>query len=287
MAKRSGNRKKIKSLSHGRPPNLQKPAASLSSKATRTLIRSFHQLEKARAKAITDGDKDAAAAIETQMEQQGGLKAYQQASITGQMSERGGDSSKVLMEWLRPVKERVCSSTDGKLRMLEVGALSVNNAYSRSGLFEMTRIDLNSQHEHILQQDFMERPIPANDADNFDIISLSLVLNYVPTPEGRGEMLRRSCNFLRSHNSGMIGGNYFPSLFVVLPAPCMTNSRYLDEKRFGNMMNTLAFELVKWKLSAKLAYSLWRYEGTKSSQPFPRLEVNPGSRRNNFTVVLT
>ena len=69
--------------------------------------------------------------------------------------------------------------------MLEVGALSTSNACSRSGLFEIERIDLNSQAEGITQQDFMERPLPKDSSEQFEIISLSLVLNYVPDAIGK------------------------------------------------------------------------------------------------------
>ena len=66
--------------------------------------------------------------------------------------------------------------------MLEVGALRIDNACSRSGLLDVTRIDLHSQHPDIQTQDFMERPLPSASAfetEGFDILSLSIVFNYV------------------------------------------------------------------------------------------------------------
>src|SRR4051794_35876086 len=99
MASRKKSRKRLKSLSHGRPPTV-KLHPSASRKATRTLIRSHHTLEKQRTKAIKDGDEAKAAAIAETIESQGGIEGYQRASLLGQGNERGGDSSRILMGWL-------------------------------------------------------------------------------------------------------------------------------------------------------------------------------------------
>lgn len=274
------------SLSRGRPPAAQKPKASLSSKATRNLIQSHHRLHKALADAIRQGDEHTASSIRKQIEEKGGLKSYQQASIQGQSSERGGDTSRILLDWLPKDLPK-----HGTIRMLEVGALSVNNACSKSDLFDMTRIDLNSQAAGIEQQDFMERPLPVSILDRFDIISLSLVVNYVPDALGRGKMLQRTCQFLRSipvQGFGDSAPEYFPSLFLVLPAPCVTNSRYLDEALLTEIMESLGYAMVKKKLSTKLIYYLWRFRGAGSAkrQRFQKKEVNPGKTRNNFCILL-
>lgn len=234
-------RVKLKSLSQGRPPTV-KPLRSLSSKATRTLIRSHHTLQKQKAKALADGDEAKAAAIEKEIESHGGIESYQHASLIGQSSDRGGDSSRILMEWLAPVlpalKER--ASNGQQMRMLEVGALSTTNACSKSRLFEMERIDLNSQSEGIKQQDFMERPLPEDPKERFDIISLSLVLNYVPDAVGKGDMLLRTLDFLKPpiYPESALQES-FPSLYLVLPAPCVLNSRYMDEATLETIMESL------------------------------------------------
>ncbi|THZ08528.1 hypothetical protein D6C93_00488 [Aureobasidium pullulans] len=274
------------SLSHGRPPAVGKPKASLSSKATRNLIQTHHRLHKALADATRQGDEQTASAIKQQIEEKGGLKSYQQASIQGQSGDRGGDTSRIFLDWLP--KDLPKGRT---IRMLEVGALSVNNACSKSDVFDVTRIDLNSQAAGIEQQDFMERPLPDSNSDKFDIISLSLVLNYVPEALGRGEMLRRTCQFLRALpvlGFGESAPDYFPSLFLVLPAPCVMNSRYLDETLLNQIMVTLGYAMVKKKLSTKLIYYLWRYQGKGSEKRhrFRKDEVNPGKTRNNFCVIL-
>ena len=173
--------------------------------------------------------------------------------------------------------------------MLEVGALRLDNACSRSGLFEMERIDLHSQHPEIQEQNFMERPtcaVEALDQEGFDIVSLSLVVNFVGDPVERGEMLRRIARFLRPYPAAKDG--IFPSLFLVLPAPCVINSRYLDEERLDAIMESLGYKRAKRKLSSKLIYYLWKYEAGKvgRSEVFNKLEVKSGKSRNNFAIVL-
>ena len=69
-------RTKLKSLSQGRPPTV-KPTRSISSKATRTLIRTHHTLEKERAKALAAGNDAKAAALAKDIEMQGGIENYQ------------------------------------------------------------------------------------------------------------------------------------------------------------------------------------------------------------------
>jgi 25S rRNA (adenine2142-N1)-methyltransferase len=281
---------KLKSLSQGRPPTV-KPLRSLSSKATRTVIRSHHTLEKQRAKALVDGDEAKAATIAQQIESRGGIETYQHASLIGQSSDRGGDSSKILMDWLAPILPALkgLASSGQRVRMLEVGALSVVNACSKSHLFEMERIDLRSQAGGIIEQDFMERPLPRDAKEQFDIISLSLVLNYVPDAIGRGQMLLRTLEFLKAPQYPEGGfRDVFPGLYLVLPAPCVTNSRYMDEAKLEMIMDSLGYIMVKKKLSNKLVYYLWRAVSGENMKrvSFKKVEIRSGKDRNNFSIVL-
>lgn len=287
----AANQKRRQRLLSSTRPRKIKPPPTLSSRATRSLIRSHHTLRRKISAALFRGNTSEAQALQEKIDGSGGLPRYQEASIQGQSAQRGGDTSKVLIEWMTEGEgeDKIAMKIVRHLRMLEVGALRPNNACSRSGLFEMERIDLHSQHSDIKEQDFMERPVcEAGDLDQegFDIVSLSLVVNFVSNPIERGEMLRQVAKFLRpysGHKEGM-----FPGLFMVLPAPCVTNSRYLDEERLGEIMASLRYKRAKRKLSSKLVYYLWRFEAGKAgiSRAFKKEEIKPGRLRNNFAIVL-
>ncbi len=302
-------------LSSGRPPSFGKKAvSSLRSKTSRNVIRRHHNLQKERSKALAENNAERVQNLEAEINKNGGLETYQRASIGGQSNDRGGDSSKILLDWLESdpshniTKAPAISlkNARSKPRMLEIGALSAHNACSRSGLFEMTRIDLHSQDPQIERQDFMDRPLPngssAEEGDNekFGIISLSLVLNYVAAPLVRGEMLLRTTRFLRNSSSESLPPDseaeraaeakekfWFPSLFLVLPAPCITNSRYLNEEKLQEIMISMGYTMIKRKQSAKLMYYLWKYDAEKYQDQYAvkKMEVNPGKKRNNFAIV--
>ncbi|OCF31358.1 hypothetical protein I316_06963 [Kwoniella heveanensis BCC8398] len=182
------------SSSSSRPP-------VVSHRVTQSTIARFHTLLKQQARlkrklechGVHDGEREVQSvhssllAVEREMQQLGGLHAYQLASKLGQSRERGGDSSKILLGWLEEMGVRSTATGAGaKLRMLEIGALTPLNYASCSKWIENHPIDLNSQHPDIVQQDFFERPLPPGSTEAFDIISCSLVLNFVSTPTERG-----------------------------------------------------------------------------------------------------
>ena len=171
--------------------------------------------------------------------------------------------------------------------MLEIGALSANNAISKAPNCEVTRIDLHAQEKGILQQDFMERPLPATQLERFDIVSLSLVLNYVPDVSGRGDMLSRTTDFLSAPSGNLKILERVPGLFVVLPAACVTNSRYMTEVRFEEILKSLGYDVVEKKISPKLVYYLLHFDpGRKTKVSFAKAEIRPGGQRNNFAITL-
>lgn len=289
----SKKQKKRPLLSSTRPRNV-KPRDSLSSQTTRALIRVHHTLRKQLSSAISQGNDAKAESIKAEIDASGGLKKYQEASIQGQSAKRGGDTSKVLMEWLAElgISRGSNKGQHPRLRMLEVGSLSRDNACSRSAMFEMKRIDLHSQHPDIDEQDFMTMPLPGMDVlahEGFDIVSLSLVVNFVGDAAQRGEMLRRARHFLRLVNGDKHNRqDYLPAVFLVLPASCVSNSRYLDEARLREIMESLGYEMVKRKLSPKLIYYLWEYQKRveDKSKIYKKGELRQGRSRNNFAIVL-
>ncbi|GAM86792.1 hypothetical protein ANO11243_048120 [Dothideomycetidae sp. 11243] len=279
--------KKLKSLSAGRTAICKQDQSRFSARKGRTIIRSHHQLSKALADAEKTGDDKLVTQLRKDIERNGGLATYQQASLLGQSNDRGGDSSKVLVDWLKPRM----AGRKRPLRVLEVGALSLTNACSQWDLMAVTRIDLNSQTSGILQQDFMQRPLPKTSAEKFDVISLSLVLNFVPSKEGRGQMLQRTSQFLESRADQRYNDEdrrLQPCLFLVLPRPCVINSRYMTEERLGAIMSSLGYSLSAQKSSPRLVYMLWEYraEAAISGARFSKEELNPGFARNNFSIVL-
>lgn len=308
---------KTAALRAGRPPltsrtdNIAKSTGGISgkqntsrksSRTTRTLINTFHQLHKSRAAAIASASHDLVTDIDRQIEQLGGLEAYQTASLTGQDKERGGDSSKKLVEWLRKHNFVGVFKNNRSLRILEVGALSSHNAISGmigKGVSEVKRIDLNSQEPSSIEEiDFMDFPIPQTEAEMFDIISLSLVLNYVHDPISRGDMLVRTTQFLRDLPNMELPGiqtvgddtaSSLPSLFLVLPLPCLSNSRYMTRQHLVRMMESLGYEKIEHHESTKLCYMLFKWHSQsrkKKLVSFSKTQINPGKTRNNFAIVL-
>lgn len=88
--------------------------AAVSHKVTQSTISQFHTLLKQksilkRQIAATDEKNEKTykellgrlVEVENKLEASGGLKAYQEASRLGQAEDRGGDSSKILVGWLR------------------------------------------------------------------------------------------------------------------------------------------------------------------------------------------
>ncbi|KAL5604681.1 hypothetical protein BROUX41_001968 [Berkeleyomyces rouxiae] len=281
--------KKVR-LNTGRPPVLKPPTASITRKASRTVINKHHQLEKARTLASKQGDQSRAAALAAEIEALGGLDQYQKASLQGQSKDRGGDSSVVLLEWLGLKRKTGKVQETSRLRMLEVGALSTTNACSLSGHFDMVCIDLNSQEPGIIQQDFMERPLPTSNADRFDVLSLSLVVNFVPDAIVRGNMLRRTLSFLRqpSVDCEATCKGALPVLFLVLPRSCVDNSRYFTNQRLAEIMASLGLSVLHEKKTNKLIYQLWQRTSLTPTPNavFRKQELNPGATRNNFTIIL-
>ncbi|CCA68013.1 hypothetical protein PIIN_01880 [Serendipita indica DSM 11827] len=290
----------------------QRPSSlpdSASSQTTRGIIRRFHVLnkQKARLQKATEKTKTALRAgklkaaggkgdvelaeIEGEMEALGGLERYQAMSSIGQSGLKGGGSEKVLVKWL---KEIYWSNVDaesakgrGKLELLDVGALKHDNYKKASSLISATPIDLHSRHPQIVEQDFMQispgEANPHNLSREWDVISLSLVLNFVPDARERGRMLHLAHMLLKK--DGL--------LFVVLPLPCVVNSRYLTIEHWTSLMKAVGFDRVKeqWKPTGKVGY--WLFRKTPRGQrkadyrDFEKKAVlREGSARNNFCILL-
>ncbi|KAJ9106877.1 hypothetical protein QFC19_003006 [Naganishia cerealis] len=271
-----------------------------SHKSTQSTISLFHTLLKRKAqtqKALSNACSSTQASalqaqltvIEKEIAEQGGLDTYQKASTLGQSSERGGDSSIVLVEWLKELDEAtVRDGAAGKrpIRMLEIGALSPNNHAAKQLYVVNTPIDLNSQHPDILAQDFLQRPLPKTDDERFDIVSCSLVLNFVPEPRDRGQMLHLIHQQLNPSERSF--------LFLVLPTACTENSRYMTSEHLEAIMQVVGFAQIRRRArpGGKVIYTLWKWQkpdaNPQSLKKFgKRAELRSGAKRNNFVVLLT
>ncbi|KIW75988.1 hypothetical protein Z517_10733 [Fonsecaea pedrosoi CBS 271.37] len=245
------------------------------------------------------------------------------------------------------------------IRILEIGALSTQNALNVKGVTRVRRIDLRSTAEGIEEMDFMQLPLPGEgvarnnsskgavrdgeqppqegEGDRegegyYDVLSLSLVLNYVPDARQRGAMLKRTTLFFAPPSSSSspspspshshckspssspsshsephsnshsqppaptpVPTQLLPCLFLVLPLPCLHNSRYLTPPHLAAILNSLGYRHLHTKTTRKLHYSLWRFDGPRARDEwthgggdtvFKKREINPGGGRNNFCIVL-
>ena len=188
--------------------------------------------------------------------------------------------------------------------MLEIGALSPRNHAAMQPWIANTPMDLNSQHPDIIQQDFLERPLPKEEVDRYDVVSCSLVLNFVPDPYDRGEHDSRT-DTLRptelSQTSNLVGKMLLlihgqlkddGHVFLVLPRPCIENSRYLDNELLIRIMRHVGFKEVvrKDKEGAKVVYSLWQKQSPDRHPTVTELStkrvLRTGGKRNNFCVLV-
>lgn len=299
MAKSKSNRTKL--LSHTRPPiaTTVSTPTNQSSKATRSTIRNYHTLQKRLSLALSTGDAVLAESLQSELSAIGGLEAYQAASTLGQSAERGGDTSKLLVEWLAPILRSHLQSDGGgesgtsPLRILEVGALSTTNAINIPGKTLVRRIDLRSNAPGIEEQDFMTLPTDQQwqGSTTYDVISLSLVVNFVADAKGRGAMLERTTEFLATTAPSEGEKGLLPTLFLVLPLPCVDNSRYLDEDRLSAIMKALGYDQRQVKRTNKLYYSLWQFDAANRTAHYgkelsKKTELRSGKDRNNFCITI-
>ncbi|CAE6424867.1 unnamed protein product [Rhizoctonia solani] len=294
-----------------------KPLDSAKPKSTRTLIRRFHVLIKRRAALQKQKSKTGTETsslrteleeIDAEIESMGGLEAYQNMSAIGQGKDRGGGSETVLVGWMR---ELGMDQSGGKVRLLEVGALKHDNYGSCESWVACSPIDLRSRHPEIREQDFLKLDVGENEG-KWDVVSLSLVVNFVPDSKDRGKMLSIAHDILRPPSPSVNGGLLFlvlptpshdilrppsPSvngglLFLVLPTPCVANSRYMTPEHLVSVCARLGFTLIRdrCKSSGKVAYWLFTRsdkQATRASTDFTKKTVlREGSDRNNFSILL-
>ncbi|KAL0083675.1 nucleolus protein [Phycomyces blakesleeanus] len=258
-----------------------------SSAETARLIRRFHVLNKELAKCQQSNnptDRTREKAIVEEMDRMGGIDWYQKASQLGQSKTRGGDSSKWLVKVLKEHCKESMDTATKPLHVLDVGAVAPDNYKPYSSWIKAKPIDLNPQDLAIEKQDFLTMPITS---DKFDVVCLSLVVNFVGDPKDRGKMLIQTRNFLPP----LSDTNRLHYLFLVLPLPCVNNSRYMSHEHLLTMMKSIGYtNCIKHHFSNKLAYYLFELTETPVTKKLDwKKKILPGregGERNNFSVVM-
>ncbi|KAF9052726.1 nucleolus protein [Panaeolus papilionaceus] len=286
-------------------PTIKPKESSISAQSCRTVIRRFHVLlkrkEQLKAEPAGADRTTKLAEVEQEIELLGGLERYQELSSLGQRDERGGGSERIFISWLKELGVHKDRQDKGKTKMLEVGALKPDNYQSCSSWVAWTPIDLHSRHPDILEQDFLAMD-PEQHTNKFDAISLSLVLNFMPSLINRGTVLSWLLVELTSEAGCLTGkalrlAHLFLKtegfLFLALPLPCVSNSRYLDFDHLKALMESVGFTELqcRWKPKGKMAYWLYQKSQVKASLNISRFtkkhELRSGKLRNNFAILLS
>lgn len=265
-----------------RQPVTTKDTDRRTTKSKRKLISTLHtalkELERVKGDAALQQTLKALKIqqLEHTIKELGGLDAYQQSSLLGERLHGNVNTSKWVLQKLKEFNIR--AEKGCRLRLLDVGALRLNYTKQTKWL-DAEAIDLNPQCDGIIKADFSQYKVGQTGV--YDIMVVSLVLNFVSCSSERGEMLRRCQQLCQD------GGH----VVMVLPRACLENSRYLDHDLFQQMMESLTFDLVTQHTSHKLSYKMFRKaerrkEGGKSKQIFAKREIRNGTKCNNFCIVL-
>lgn len=243
--------------------------------------------------------------IEQELNDLGGLVVYQKASIVG---EKRFNSSSYFLNSMGGCLKKLRKDLNRPLQLLDVGALGENYVKERSWI-HTTAIDLHPTCTFVKQADFFDLP-QANSSEKvnhgteitipaggFDIIALSLVINFVGDPTKRGEMIQKAYHLLQKKlpltgdNLDLLssGEGFGGLLYVVVPRPCVDNSRYLDQTQYLKIFESCGFHLITSKYSTKLAFHIFyrRSSDMKASTiKFPKKKLRDGPSLNNFSIII-
>jgi 25S rRNA (adenine2142-N1)-methyltransferase len=275
------------------------------SKAEIELIRDFHVVEKRLAQLhnnpkYASGNNAAAKAEEEarlrdRLAGLGGIHAYQQASLGGLTL--GFNSAHWVLEQLVARKSELLTKTKTRkktmtetetkqgLALLDVGAIKNNYPVKELRCLapvqvKPTSIDLNPQHEDVVKADFFDYAQQClAQGRQFDVVVLSLCINFEGDPAKRGEMIRLASKLLP--DDGLC--------FLLLPAPCLENSRYLDLDLLVKILTVVGLEIDgEHKMSDKLFFAVLRKRSglTQPHETVKRTQCRGGKSRNNFCIIV-
>ena len=269
------------------------PLPMQSRKKARIVTTAFHKHTRLLSEALQENDTEKAKFHEVEIEKLGGRNAYQAASV---LSVKYFSTSKWVLSVLRKrghlkIKSASDNIVEEAFRILEVGAINTEmlEAAKRSSsdpnktTISMRAIDIQSQHPDIEELDFFA--LPEKKDTQYDAIVCSMVLNCVPSPEQRGDMLYKLQKHLNS--DGL--------LFLTIPVTCMTLSKYMDRERFRSLLLFMGYNIVEEKESPKVAFFVLKStlgeqcQLQKKKNKFQELlTIRRGKKfRNKFGIVLS
>ena len=208
-------------------------ASMKSMKRAREVTSEFHAvtrvLDDARA------SKEAKARAKATLEAMGGRDAYQEASALTTARHRTA-------KWTFSVltrRNRRPKRGERALKTLEVGA--INTDLMSAKFLDVRAIDVKSRHPKIEQLDFFDMPV---EAESYDVIHSSMVVNCVPTAELRGEMIARTATLLRP--KGLF--------FMMLPLRCVTASTRMSQEKMSRLLRACGLRVVEQKRTPKIVF---------------------------------
>lgn len=200
--------------------------------------------------------------------------AYQEQSLRGA---EGFDVCK----WVEMTLTRI-GDTKGRT-LLDVGA--INSLRYEAGVSPLHLASSRAIDLHVLDKssaveeaDFLELNIGK---EQYDIVVLSLVVNFEPDPRRRGEMMLKANGLLRSSDYGLC--------FFVLPKACFEHSRYFSYELFAGLCTDAGFEVVDdWTtVTERLSMLVLKRVSRPLGKGFPRKKVfTDNGNYNNYTMII-
>ncbi|PWN40255.1 hypothetical protein IE81DRAFT_305379 [Ceraceosorus guamensis] len=271
-------------------------------------IAQWHALEKELSQPNTSPARKQE--ILKKQKELGGLRAYQDASVVGANHLKAGETGKWCAEMLQEVRGKE------PLHLLDVGAIA-GTAYLKYPWINSTSIDLEPRSEAVIRSDFFDFAKPDLDRQQaedvwskavmeggdeggeegrakrwrgkFDVVALSLVVNYVGDLEQRGRMLLHAHHYLTPTGY----------LYLVLPNACVCNSRYMTHDRLTCILDSAGYRVVRqddskrlsrWLCARKDAAAAAKAGNKKHAgwdgKKWGKEEVMGGAVRNNFCIKL-
>lgn len=209
-----------------------------SRKRSREITSKYHEIQNKLA--ITPmNDNDNRIKLLQELDEIGGVDAYQQASI---VSTRHFNTSRWVVKTLNEINKAKLNdpfNKHNKLNVLEVGAINIQlHKYS---YLQVRSIDLHSQHPSIEEISFFS----INPSCQYDVVVCSMVINCVPTAILRFEMLARLKYHLRSPQS---------VLFLALPKRCI-DSKYVGYDNFLLLLECLGYyQVMENRVTPKIIF---------------------------------